>query len=179
MTEDKKKEIKETEGKIKPRIRIKIKAYDHKIIDQSTRTIIDTAKRSGAKVIGPVPLPTEKKKFTTQRSTFVPREATCLRVHSSCLLPCSISTFLVDFIFGVMRNKSGHLRLPADQPRWNLCELLPLPGRDTTPNRRPEFCVGQPLPGRTCRRCGGCLQEQFQNHCPAHRPQLHSGEPHQ
>ncbi|MEI7497933.1 MAG: 30S ribosomal protein S10 [Candidatus Falkowbacteria bacterium] len=57
------------------RIRIKIKAFDHKIIDQSTRTIIDTAVRSGAKVFGPIPLPTEKKKYTVNRSTFVHKDA--------------------------------------------------------------------------------------------------------
>lgn len=66
------------------RVRIKIRAYDHKIIDQSTRTIIDTAERSGARVIGPVPLPTEKKKWTVNRSTFVhknAREQFEMRVH--------------------------------------------------------------------------------------------------
>lgn len=57
------------------RIRIKIRAYDHKIIDQATRTIIDTAERTGAKVVGPVPLPTEKKKWTVNRSTFVHKNA--------------------------------------------------------------------------------------------------------
>lgn len=59
----------------KARIRIKILAFDHKIIDQSTRTIIETAERSGASVVGPVPLPTEKKKFTTNSSTFVHKDA--------------------------------------------------------------------------------------------------------
>lgn len=66
------------------RVRIKIRAYDHKIIDQATRTIIETAERSGAKVIGPVPLPTEKKKWTVNRSTFVhknAREQFEMRVH--------------------------------------------------------------------------------------------------
>jgi small subunit ribosomal protein S10 len=53
------------------RIRIKIRAFDHKIIDQSTRTIIDTAQRTGASVVGPIPLPTMKKKYTVNRSTFV------------------------------------------------------------------------------------------------------------
>jgi len=66
------------------RVRIKIRAYDHKIIDQSTRTIIDTAERTGVKVIGPVPLPTEKKKWTVNRSTFVhknAREQFEMRIH--------------------------------------------------------------------------------------------------
>ena len=66
------------------RIRIRIRAYDHKIIDQSTRTILDTAKRTGAQTKGPIPLPTEKKKYTVNRSTFVhkdSREQFELRVH--------------------------------------------------------------------------------------------------
>jgi small subunit ribosomal protein S10 len=57
------------------RIRIKIKAYDHKIIDQSTNTIIETAERTAAKVCGPIPLPTRKHKYTIMRSTFVHKDA--------------------------------------------------------------------------------------------------------
>lgn len=57
------------------RIRIRIRAYDHKIIDQSTRTILETAQRSGASVVGPIPLPTEKKKYTVNRSSFVHKDA--------------------------------------------------------------------------------------------------------
>lgn len=59
----------------KPRLRIKIRAYDSKIIDQATETILKTVERSGAKVIGPIPLPTEKKKFTVNRSTFVHKDS--------------------------------------------------------------------------------------------------------
>lgn len=59
----------------KQKIRIKIKAFDHKIIDQSTKTIIDTAQRSGAQIFGPIPLPTEKKKYTVNRSTFVHKDS--------------------------------------------------------------------------------------------------------
>jgi len=73
-----------TEEEGRQRIRIKIRAYDHKIIDQSTRTIIETAQRSGATVRGPVPLPTEKTKYTVNRSTFVhkdAREQYEMRVH--------------------------------------------------------------------------------------------------
>jgi len=66
------------------RIRIKISAYDSRIIDAATKTIIGTAERNNAKVIGPVPLPTEKTKFTVNRSTFVnktAREQYEMRVH--------------------------------------------------------------------------------------------------
>jgi small subunit ribosomal protein S10 len=68
----------------KPRIRIKIRAYDHKIIDQTTQTILKTVERSGAQVLGPVPLPTEKRKYTVNRSTFVykdSREQYEMRIH--------------------------------------------------------------------------------------------------
>ncbi len=66
------------------RIRIKIRAYDNKIIDQATKNIIETAERHGATIVGPIPLPTEKTKFTVNRSTFVhkdAREQFEMRVH--------------------------------------------------------------------------------------------------
>ena len=66
------------------RIRIKIRAYDHKMIDQSTKQIVEAAQRTGAKVIGPVPLPTEKTKYTVLKSTFVHKDARDqfeMRVH--------------------------------------------------------------------------------------------------
>lgn len=68
----------------KSKIRIKIKAYDHKLIDQSAKQIVDTAKRSGANITGPIPLPTEKRKYTVLKSTFVhkdSREQFEMRVH--------------------------------------------------------------------------------------------------
>ena len=67
-----------------PRLRLKIKSYDHKLIDTSARSIIENAERNDAKVIGPIPLPTEIKRFTVNRSTFVDknsREQFELRVH--------------------------------------------------------------------------------------------------
>ena len=53
------------------RIRIRLKAYDHKVIDQSAKQIIDTALRTGATVAGPVPLPTRKQRFDILRSPHV------------------------------------------------------------------------------------------------------------
>ncbi len=79
---------KEVKEETQSRIRIKIRAYDHKIIDQSTKTIIETVDRTGAKVIGPIPLPTDKKKFTVLRSTFVHKDARDqyeMRVHKRLL----------------------------------------------------------------------------------------------
>ncbi len=57
------------------RIRIKIRAYDHKLIDQSAKQIVDTARKSGAAIAGPVPLPTEKTKYTVLKSTFVHKDS--------------------------------------------------------------------------------------------------------
>lgn len=70
------------------KLRIKLKAYDHKIIDSSVRQIIDIANRSGVEVIGPVPLPTEILKYTVNRSSFVhknAREQFEMRVHKRML----------------------------------------------------------------------------------------------
>lgn len=81
--EDKKIEAK-TEGILKPHLRIKLRAYDHKIIDNSARQIIDIAIRYGAEVIGPIPLPTEILKYTVNRSSFIhknAREQFEMRVH--------------------------------------------------------------------------------------------------
>ncbi|MBP9718159.1 30S ribosomal protein S10 [Candidatus Gracilibacteria bacterium] len=57
------------------KIRIKIKAYDHRIVDESIKMIIDTAEKTGAIVVGPIPLPTKIEKFTVLRSTFVHKNA--------------------------------------------------------------------------------------------------------
>ncbi len=90
----KKKTVKKSEKvekSVKPEIqslglklRIKLRAYDHKIIDNSARQIIDIANRYGAEVIGPVPLPTEILKYTVNRSSFIhknAREQFEMRVH--------------------------------------------------------------------------------------------------
>ncbi len=68
-------ESKDKKEDFSQKIRIKIKAFDHKIIDKATKTIVETAQRSGAKIFGPIPLPTEIKKYTVNRSTFVHSKA--------------------------------------------------------------------------------------------------------
>jgi len=59
----------------KEKIRIKLKAYDHRILDQSTEEIVETVKRTGAHVQGPIPLPTVVEKFTVLRSPHVNKKA--------------------------------------------------------------------------------------------------------
>lgn len=68
----------------KSRIRIKVRAYDNKIIDQAVQAIIQVAERNSADIVGPVPLPTERRRYTVNRSTFVhkdAREQFEMRVH--------------------------------------------------------------------------------------------------
>jgi small subunit ribosomal protein S10 len=66
------------------RLRIKVRAYEHKVLDTSVKQILDTALRYDAKVAGPIPLPTEIKKYTVNRSTFIykdAREQFEMRIH--------------------------------------------------------------------------------------------------
>lgn len=80
-----KKEKKEEQ---QPNLRIRVRAYEHKILDMSVRQIIDTARRYGAEITGPIPLPTEIKKYTVNRSSFIDknsREQFEMRVHKRLL----------------------------------------------------------------------------------------------
>ncbi len=75
---------KKTKEDAKTKIHIKLKAYDNKVIDNSARQIVETAIRYGSEITGPVPLPTEIKKYTVNRSTFVhkkSREQFEIRTH--------------------------------------------------------------------------------------------------
>jgi small subunit ribosomal protein S10 len=73
---------------IKSKIRIKLKAYDNKVLDLSVKKIMETAERTGAVVVGPVPLPTKIKKFTVIRGPFIDkrgREQFEIRSHNRML----------------------------------------------------------------------------------------------
>ena len=69
-------------------IRIRLKAFDHRVLDQSTREIVNTAKRTGARVCGPIPLPTKREVFTVNRSPHIDkksREQFEIRTHKRLL----------------------------------------------------------------------------------------------
>jgi small subunit ribosomal protein S10 len=71
-----------------PKIRIRLKAYDHRLLDQSTSEIVDTARRTGARVVGPVPLPTSINKYCVLRSPHIDkksREQFEIRTHRRLL----------------------------------------------------------------------------------------------
>lgn len=81
-------EFGKTTRDMKERIRIRLKAYDHRVLDQSTGDIVDTAKRTGASVAGPIPLPTLKNRYTVLRSPHVDkksREQFEIRTHKRLL----------------------------------------------------------------------------------------------
>ncbi len=69
------KETKKSLSTAKQKIRVIIRAFDHKIVDESASIIIETAERTGALVAGPIPMPTKIEKFTVNRSTFVNKDA--------------------------------------------------------------------------------------------------------
>jgi len=99
---------KKAKEEIKQRIRIKIKSYDNKIIDSSARQIVETAERQGAQVVGPIPLPTETRKYTVNSSTFVhknSRDQYEMRVHKRLIDIISPSAKTIDALM--------NLNLPA------------------------------------------------------------------
>lgn len=70
------------------RIRIKLKAYDHRLLDQSAKEIVSTAERTGARISGPIPLPTEINRWTVLRSPHIDkksREQFEIRIHTRLL----------------------------------------------------------------------------------------------
>ncbi|OGF73790.1 30S ribosomal protein S10 [Candidatus Giovannonibacteria bacterium RIFCSPHIGHO2_12_44_12] len=90
------------------KLRIRVRGYDHKILDSSVKQIVDTALRYGAEVMGPVPLPTEIRKYTVNRSTFVhknAREQFEMRVHKRLLDIINVTPKIIDAL--------TNLNLPA------------------------------------------------------------------
>src|SRR6516164_7781687 len=85
------------------KIRIRLKAYDYRVLDQSTSEIVDTAKRTGARLAGPIPLPTSKNKWTVLRSPHVDkksRELFDIRTHKRLidifeLTPLSLDALMI------------------------------------------------------------------------------------
>jgi len=92
----------------KGRIRVRLKAYDSRIIDQSCQKILDTAVRTGAGVVGPIPLPTKKTTFAVNKSPFVDKDARehfQIKVHKRLIDIISPTPKTIDSLM--------HLELPA------------------------------------------------------------------
>jgi small subunit ribosomal protein S10 len=92
----------------KQKIRIKLKAYDHKVVDSSAKQIIDVLLRYGAKVAGPIPLPTEIHRYTVNRDSFVhkdSREQFEIRIHKRLIEVYELNPRVIDAL--------QNLNLPA------------------------------------------------------------------
>lgn len=88
----------------KQKIRIRLKAYDYRIIDKSARKIIETAERTGAMVSGPIPLPTEKSKVTVLKSPFThkdAREQFEMRIHKRLIDVLEPNTKTIDSLMSL------------------------------------------------------------------------------
>lgn len=83
------------------RVRIKLKAFDHKLLDRATERIVDSAKRAGSKISGPIPLPTKIKKYTVLRSPHIDkksREQFEVRIHARVIELIEPSRHVIDSI---------------------------------------------------------------------------------
>lgn len=90
--------------KTEHQLKIKIRGFDHKVVDASSRKILDTALRYGAQVAGPIPLPTEIKRYTVLRSTFVhkdSREQFERRVHRRLIIILDPNQDLIEALSGI------------------------------------------------------------------------------
>ena len=91
-------------GETKQKIRIKINGYDYRILDKSVKNIIETVERSGAKVIGPIPLPTEIRKTTVLKSTFKHKDARNqyeIRIHKRLLDVVEMTSRTIDLLMNI------------------------------------------------------------------------------
>jgi len=108
----------------KQRIRIRLKAYDHRLLDQSAAQIVETAQRTGADVVGPVPLPTRIEKFTVLRSPFIDkdsREQFEIRTHKRLVDILDQSTSeIVDTAKRTGAKVAGPIPLPTVRNKWTV-----------------------------------------------------------
>ena len=92
----------------KGRIRVKLKAYDHRLIDETCQKLVNTAARTGASVIGPVPLPTKKSVYVVNKSPFVNKDARDhfgMKIHKRLIDIVNPTNQTIDTLM--------HLELPA------------------------------------------------------------------
>ena len=117
-------------------IRIRLKAYDHRVLDNSTREIVNTAKRTGARVRGPIPLPTHIERFTVNRSPHVDkksREQFEIRTHRRLLdivepTPQTVDALMkLDLASGVVQLPEGtEMVMPGDNVSMDVELIHPI-----------------------------------------------------
>lgn len=92
----------------KGRIRIKLKSFDHRLIDESCQKLVETAMKTGATIVGPIPLPTKKEMYVVNKSTFVDKDAReffGLKIHKRLLDIINPTNQTIDSLM--------HIDLPA------------------------------------------------------------------
>ena len=120
------------------KIRIKLKAYDHQLIDQSAKKIVETAERTGAKVAGPIPLPTKKEVVTILRAVHKykdSREQFEMRTHKR----------LIDILEPTPKTIDTLLKLSLPTSRLSRCEAQPVLRRALPHLNDAAGHVGAPL----------------------------------
>lgn len=98
----------------KQRIRIRLKAYDHKILDQSAKRIVETIESTGAKVCGPIPLPTKTKRFTVLRSPHKDKDAREqfeMRIHKRVIDIVDSNPKTIDALMGLNLPTGVHVEV--------------------------------------------------------------------
>lgn len=98
----------------KQKIRIRLKAYDHKILDQSVRRVVDTIEGTGARVRGPIPLPTKKRKYTVLRSPHThkdSREQFEIRIHKRVVDIVDSTPKTIDALMGMNLPTGVHVEV--------------------------------------------------------------------
>lgn len=91
-------------GKIMEKIRLKLKAYDHRVLDRSVVSIVEAVKRTGSEIKGPIPLPTKKRRYTVLRSPHInkdSREQFEIRIHSRIIDIMSATPDTVDSLMSL------------------------------------------------------------------------------
>ena len=114
---------------LRERIRIRLKAYDHRILDQSTTEIVDTAKRTGAQVAGPIPLPTIKNRYTVLRSPHVDkksREQFEIRTHKRLLDILEPTQDTVDALMKLDLPAGTEMVMPGDNVELTIELITPV-----------------------------------------------------
>ena len=98
------------------RIRIRLKAFDHRVIDQSAHDIVETVKRTGARVAGPIPLPTRIERYTVLRSPFIDkksREQFEIRTHKRLIYISEPTSQTVDSLSSLNMPAGVDIRIKA------------------------------------------------------------------
>ena len=111
------------------KIRIRLKAYDHRVLDQSTTEIVETAKRTGARVAGPIPLPTVKNKWTVLRSPHVDkksREQFEIRTHKRLMDILDPTPQTVDALMKLDLPAGSEMVMPGDNVQLEIELITPV-----------------------------------------------------